>query len=389
VSKRARVRATLRDGRIDWYRIENRADDTAAVHIYDEIGFFGVTAADFVKDFTAIKASSIDVHVNSPGGEVFDGVAIHNAIKNHPANVTVRIDGLAASAASFIAMAGDQIVIEKNAQMMIHDALSLAVGNAAELRDLADMLDKTSESIAQMYADRAGGDAADWRKAMKAETWYSAQEAVDAGLADEVAGAKDDEGKAGLKVAASFDLSIFRHAGREAAPAPVAAVLTDEPVPHSGVCVADVGEDNGFAVRAVIPEHGPECIVDELPVAAPVAFDAALLRTAVLAANDRPHVDTGTFRDAMTAAAADAPAPPQVQPAEPTPEPVAEVLEDDEETPEDTPGFDPDVLSAAVHLAANDAPAPPEPPAFAIAPPEPVFAFDPDVFLSSLKEAKL
>jgi len=171
-----------------WYSIRNVSRSEAEIMIYDEIGFWGVTASDFIRDLADIKASTINLRINSPGGDVFDGVAIYNAVKRHTAEVNVFIDGLAASAASFIAMAGDKVSMSPHSQMMIHEASGLAIGNAEDMRKLADMLDKTSDSIAAMYAERAGGDVTEWRARMKDETWYSDQEAVDAGLADEVLG---------------------------------------------------------------------------------------------------------------------------------------------------------------------------------------------------------
>lgn len=171
-----------------WYSIRNVSRSEAEVTIYDEIGFFGVTAADFIRDLADIKASTINLRINSPGGDVFDGVAIFNAIKRHTAQVNVFVDGLAASAASFIAMAGDKVLMSPHSQMMIHEASGLAIGNAEDMRKLADMLDKTSTSIADIYAERAGGTTAEWRARMKDETWYSDHEAVAAGLADEVIG---------------------------------------------------------------------------------------------------------------------------------------------------------------------------------------------------------
>ncbi|SDT69492.1 phage major capsid protein [Jiangella sp. DSM 45060] len=175
-----------------WFRVENAdSDERAELFIYGAIGdYWGdddVTAAQFARSLRAITAPAIDLHINSTGGLVWDGIAIHAALLNHPATVDVHIDGIAASAASFVAMAGDTISIEKPAHMMIHDAGSFGYGNAADLRELADLLDELSNTIAGIYADRAGGDVETWREAMKVETWYSSAEAVAAGLADQVA----------------------------------------------------------------------------------------------------------------------------------------------------------------------------------------------------------
>lgn len=217
--KTARPLASLKQGRNDWYRIENATSEASAatVHIYDEIGYWGVTAQDFVRELQAVDAGRIDVHLNSPGGEVFDGIAIMNALKQHQAHVTVIVDSLAASIASVIAMAGDRVVMAKNATMMIHEGSGLAIGNAADMREMADLLDKVSDNIASVYAERAGGEVAEWRERMRAETWYSADEAVAAGLADEVMPAPDKT------PTDTWDLSIFNYSGRAAAPAPVIA----------------------------------------------------------------------------------------------------------------------------------------------------------------------
>lgn len=189
-----------------WYRI-GAADDGEApsrtkVYLYGEIGGWwdGIDANQFVRDLDAIGDSGIDLHINSGGGSVFDGIAIYAALKNHASDVTARVDSLAASAASFIAMAGDSIEIEKPGRMMIHDAQGLALGNAADMRTMADLLDELSDTIAEIYADRAGGKAADWRAEMLTDgglgRWYTATQAVEAGLADKVVGAdsKKDDG---------------------------------------------------------------------------------------------------------------------------------------------------------------------------------------------------
>jgi len=204
----------LRQGRTDWYKIKNKTANAAEVYIYDEIGYFGITAQDLVNDLNTITSENIELHLNTPGGEIFDGIAIYNALKNHNASVTVYVDALAASAGSFIAMAGDEIIMQRTAQMMIHDGHGLAIGNAADMRELADLLDKSSDNIASIYAERAGGSVEEWRTAMKAETWYSAEEAVEAGLADKINGE-------GSKQDNSWDLSIYNYAGRDKAPAPV------------------------------------------------------------------------------------------------------------------------------------------------------------------------
>lgn len=207
-----------------WYRISNATDTEAKIYIYDEIGYWGVTASDFVVDLEAITKPRIAVHINSPGGECYDGLAIYNALVRHSAEIAVQVDGLAASAASFVAMAGDTIEVCKTAEMMIHDASGLCWGNAGEMRRMVEQLDRMSDNIAGIYAERAGGEATDWRAVMQEERWYSAREAVAAKLADKVVGDVAPEDKpepaepedSGTRKI--FDLSVFRYAGRSAQP---------------------------------------------------------------------------------------------------------------------------------------------------------------------------
>lgn len=174
------------------WRIENaaaEAEGPAEMYIYDEIdgsGWWGISARDVIEALMQITAPSITLHLNSPGGDVFDAYAIYNALRNHPATVDVIVDGLAASAASYIMLAGDTIEMEPNASVMIHDAITFTYGNEADHAQSGALLGKQSGIVAQIYAERAGGTAEEWRAAMKAETWYTAEEAVAAGLADSV-----------------------------------------------------------------------------------------------------------------------------------------------------------------------------------------------------------
>lgn len=197
-----------------WYSMTNLDTVTAEVRIYDEISLWGITADDFVRDLRALDVDAIDLRLNSPGGLVFDGIAIHNALRDHRATVTATVDGVAASIASVIAMAGDTVVMNRGATMMIHDAAGLQMGNAADMREMADILDKLSDTIANFYAGRAGGDTATWRSHMLAETWYTATEAVAAGLADQVAGEPESGGDTDDSVANRSRLIMARHRAR-------------------------------------------------------------------------------------------------------------------------------------------------------------------------------
>jgi ATP-dependent protease ClpP protease subunit len=168
-----------------WFDIRAGVDRTA-VHLYGEIGGFDNPAADFVRALADVT-NPVDLHINSGGGFVFDGLAIYAALRNHVPGVTTYVDGIAASAASVVAMAGSEIVMEKPAKMMIHDASGGVIGNAENMREMADLLDTMSDTLADIYTEKAGGKRSDWRAAMRATTWYSSADAVRAGLADRVA----------------------------------------------------------------------------------------------------------------------------------------------------------------------------------------------------------
>jgi ATP-dependent protease ClpP protease subunit len=178
----------------DGLRVVNAAGDGSApaeIYIYEEISdWWGICAQDVVDALKTITADAVDVHINSPGGDVFDALAIYQVLLSHPATINVYIDGLAASAASYIAQAGDTVRIGSAAMVMIHDAWGWAVGNAADMAATGALLDKISANLANVYATRAGGTADEWRARMLVNngdgTWYTGQEAVDAGLADEV-----------------------------------------------------------------------------------------------------------------------------------------------------------------------------------------------------------
>ncbi len=200
----------LSQARNDWYRIRNQVNGPTQLHIYDEIGYFGVSAGDLVRDLADVTGP-LEVHLNSPGGEVFDGITIYNTLLARK-DVAVVIDGLAASIASVIAMAGNPVLIARNAQMMIHDGHGMAIGNAQDMRDLAEILDRTSNNIASIYSDHTGRAIDYWRQLMKAETWYNAQDAIDAGLADRFV--DSGAGRQAATITGDWDLSVFRGAAR-------------------------------------------------------------------------------------------------------------------------------------------------------------------------------
>ena len=185
------------------------AKDDAEIMIYDAIGadFWGdgVTAKGFDKDLKALGSpKKITVRINSGGGDVFDGVAIFNTLARHPARKVVEVDGLAASAASVIAMAGDEIRMGEGAFLMIHNAWGFAMGNAAEMRRTATLLDSVSGQLAEIYARRTGRKAAEVVRMMDAETWMDAETAIAEGFAER-------RSDSSVKMAASIDLARFRN----------------------------------------------------------------------------------------------------------------------------------------------------------------------------------
>ena len=182
----ARIRA-LKEGSplpID-FRAEFDDSNEVEIYLYDVIDdWVGVAATDIIYALAQADERDVLMHLNSPGGIVTEGLAIYNTLKNYQGNVTVRVEGMAASAASFVMLAANTVEIEPNAMVMIHDAWGLTVGPAEDHRQSADVLDKMSDNIATIYAKKSGDSAEHWRDLMKAETWYVGQEAVDAGLVD-------------------------------------------------------------------------------------------------------------------------------------------------------------------------------------------------------------
>lgn len=187
-----------------------KAADAGEIYFYEEIGEnwdgSGTTAKSFQKELKALgKVSQLDIYINSPGGSVFDGVAIHNQLARHPANKIVHVDGIAASIASVIAMVGDEIEMASNGLMMIHDPWGLAFGNAIDFRKIADELDKVGGTLVNTYVNRTGGKADHIAQLMHDETWMDAEEAVAAGFADRVSKGVD------MANMARYDFSRFRN----------------------------------------------------------------------------------------------------------------------------------------------------------------------------------
>lgn len=228
------------DGR-KWYRFTNAADDESTLYIFGPIGgWFGANAEDFVEDLAQVSGP-LNVHINSGGGDAFEGITIANLLRNHPSTVNGVVAGMAASAASIIAMACDSLTMSPGSQLMIHRAMKGVYGNRDDMAEAIDMLDRMDTSLAGLYQLRAGGEMADWAAAMQAETWYTPQEAVDAGLADHIAEPPDKAGEE--QPAWGNDV------GREGVPAPVLPVAVSPPA----------------APAATEPEPEPEPVVEPEP----------------------------------------------------------------------------------------------------------------------------
>lgn len=191
------------------------------IHFNDMIDdWFGISAAMIVEALIAADGRDVLVHLNSPGGMVTEGLAIHSTFKQYAGNVTMRVEGIAASAASFVMLAADEVLIEPNAMVMVHDAWDITIGPAVEHRRTADLLDKISDSIASMYAAKSGGTTEEWRQVMTENgdigTWYIGQEAVDAGLVDALTEDTTAAEDASTAAAARWS-GIFARAPRPAA----------------------------------------------------------------------------------------------------------------------------------------------------------------------------
>jgi ATP-dependent protease ClpP protease subunit len=181
-----------------WYEMKaiaapmGAATKTAEIYIYDEIGMWGVSAREFARDLKGLgDLDHITLRINSPGGSVFDGVAIYNLLKNHSATVKSFIDGVAASMGSVIALAGDTVHIAENAFYMIHNPSTVAFGEEKEMEKARNLLAKVKQSMISTYMERSGKTAEEMSAIMDAETWYTGQEAVDAGFATDTTAAID------------------------------------------------------------------------------------------------------------------------------------------------------------------------------------------------------
>jgi len=188
------------------WRVNRLSNEVADVFIYGDIGGWmdGLSANDFAREVVALDVGNLNVRLNSGGGSVFEGQAIYNTLSQHKAKVTVTIDGVAASIASVIAMAGDEIRITEGSHIMAHKPWSMAMGDADSMRKEADVLDSLESGIIDIYAARTGKNTKQLTDWVSAETWFKGQAAVDAGFADSVIPAKRRENYARSNIFNSF-----------------------------------------------------------------------------------------------------------------------------------------------------------------------------------------
>lgn len=338
-----------------WYRITNQADpDEAEVMLYDEVGgWYGATADQFIADLRGITSPNIRLRVNSPGGQVFEGIAISNALRSHPANVVVQIDGIAASIASVIAMAGDRVEMAPNTMLMIHDASGLCMGNAEDMEEMAELLDLISDNIADAYAAKAGGTRESWREQMRAESWFLPEDAVKAGLADEAitmpkTGTPVEEPptvEPEPEMRRTFDLTAYGYQGpkqperpKPAPPMATGGIVENPPVVGEDSCTLTIpigsalGEQFVAALRACVepateptPQTEPESEVSVEPAteAAAEQLVEGEPQPVVLPAEPEPTAPATEPEPVTPVDGEPEPAPPAGEPAEPEP-PVEE-----------------------------------------------------------------
>lgn len=280
-----------------WYTIKAAAEgsEVAEVSILDYIGMWGVNAQDFLREFRALKASTVKVFINSPGGSVFEALAIFNGMRASGKTVEVHVLGVAASAASYIAMSGDKIVMPANTMMFVHNPINAVYGNAEELRAAADVLDKIGESLLATYRKRFKGEEEALQKLFADESYLTAAECLEYGFCDEVSPEITAEAK--------FDVDSLPEAVRKvfegARAQPKAPVLPETPLAAQ---VKDAAEAAGlgefaayFAVRSDTIEAAQAAIreasgIVSLCKVAGVEMAASLIRAGKTLAEARVEV---------------------------------------------------------------------------------------------------
>jgi ATP-dependent protease ClpP protease subunit len=194
-------------------------DDKNTISILDAIGFDpwsgeGVTAKRISAALRSMGGSDVTVNVNSPGGDMFEGLAIYNILREYKGHVTIKVLGLAASAASIIAMAGDEIQVARSGFLMVHNGWTIAAGNRHQFREVADMMEPFDAAMGDIYSARTGGDLKSMQKLMDAETWIGGSAAVEQGFADSLLDSdsikEGTKAQVGLIAARKLDLILAK-----------------------------------------------------------------------------------------------------------------------------------------------------------------------------------
>lgn len=246
-----------------WFQIQNAASTEAAtVTIFDEIGLWGITAADFNREFRAIQAPIINLEINSPGGSVFDGLAIYNMLRGSGKTINAKVMGVAASIASVILMAADKITMPENAMVMVHSPMGGVFGTADEMREMADVLDKVKTSLVATYVKRTGKSEEEITAMLAKDTWMTAAEAKDSGFADEVTDS--------LELTAKFEMddripeaarAVFKAAAKPPVPAP-------QPTPAPVAAAPFAEQVVALATAAGFEAHAPQWALEFTELAA-------------------------------------------------------------------------------------------------------------------------
>lgn len=227
-----------------WFTMHAAADGTADISIFSEIGAWGITAGMFKDQLVGLGApSEIRVSISSDGGDVADGFAIYNLLNRHPANKIVTVEGLAASMASVIAMAGDEVVMPSNAMLMIHNPWGVAIGEADQLASFAEALAIMQTNIAQTYKARTGLPLSEIKAMMERETWLSAKDAVAKGFADRVE-----------KTAAPVDAKAFNLARFNRVPASFGRIKESNMAKEKGLIEGEVAEAVAKTPEQIVAE---------------------------------------------------------------------------------------------------------------------------------------
>ena len=187
----------------EWYKIKNKSSEVSDVYLFNDIGTFGITAQSFIDEIKQYEDRELNIHINSLGGEVFEGMAIYSIIQRRTSKTTVYIEGIAASIASVIALAADEVIMSENSLLMIHNAWGGTQGEAKDMRKQAEILEKITNEIAEVYVKKTKIPYNEIVEMMDEETWLTAQEAVALGFVDSISEP--------IKVAAKYDVSKYKN----------------------------------------------------------------------------------------------------------------------------------------------------------------------------------